>query len=288
MILVAGGAGQVGKWIAELGGSRVEAFSSAGLDVTDITSTRDIVGDLKPDWVINCAAHTAVDLAESEQSRANEINVVGAANLAEACASFDSRLVHLSTDYVFGETEILAEPLAEGHPCVPLSVYGRSKLAGERAVRSSLPQATIVRTAWVYTGPARSRLGLSGNDFVSTMLALEKSRNSLTVVDDQIGSPTFARDLAAGLLELVELGAGAGKTLHAAGSGRASWCELARAVFEEIGADPTRVSPCSTQEFPRPAPRPAFSVLSSNGWEAAGLTPLRHWRDAVHEAVAAV
>lgn len=287
MILVAGGSGQVGKWIADLGGSRVEAFSSAELDVTNIVSTRDIVGDLKPNWVINCAAHTAVDEAESEPIPANEVNVIGAENLARACASYGSRLVHLSTDYVFGETNILAEPLLEDHPRTPLSVYGRSKLAGEYAVRSALPQATIVRTAWVYTGSARSQLGLPGNDFVSTMLALEKSRNSLAVVDDQIGSPTFARDLAAGLLELVESGAGSGKILHAAGGGRASWCDLARAVFEEIGADPTRVKPCSTEEFPRPAPRPAFSVLSSRGWEAEGLSPLRHWRDAVHEAVAA-
>lgn len=286
MILVAGGSGQVGTWIAELGGRGVEAFSSAGLDVTDRASTRDIVGDLKPDWVINCAAHTAVDLAESEPSRAIDINVVGAANLAEACASFGSRMVHLSTDYVFGETKILAEPLSEDHPCVPLSVYGSSKLAGERVVRSTLPEATIVRTAWVYTGPARSRLGLSGTDFVSTMIALEKSRDSLSVVDDQIGSPTFARDLAEALLELVGLGVGVGETLHAAGSGRASWCELARAVFEEIGADPTRVIACSSQEFSRPAARPAFSVLSSKGWEAAGLTPLRHWRGAIDEAVA--
>lgn len=287
MILVAGGSGQVGKWIAELGGNEVQVFSSTELDVTDEVSTREIVGQLKPDWVINCAAHTAVDVAESEPDRANEINAIGAENLARACASVNSRLVHLSTDYVFGEKSILVEPLAEDYLCAPLSVYGRSKLAGEHAVRSALPLATIVRTAWVYTGPARFRLGLPGNDFVSTMIALEESRDSLTVVDDQIGSPTFARDLAAGLLELVELGVGAGKTLHAVGAGRASWCELARAVFDEIGADPTRVQPCSTSDFPRPAPRPAYSVLSSRGWESAGLSGLRHWRDALYEAVAA-
>ncbi|MEH6822068.1 MAG: dTDP-4-dehydrorhamnose reductase [Dietzia psychralcaliphila] len=286
MILVAGGSGQVGKWIAELGGSGVEAFSSADLDVTNEALMRDVVGDLKPHWVINCAAHTAVDAAESEPVRANEINAIGAKNLAGACVESGSRLVHLSTDYVFGNTKLHSEPLAEDHPCAPMSVYGRSKLAGEHAVRTVLPHATVVRTAWVYTGPARTNLGLPGNDFVSTMLELEKSRDFLTVIDDQLGSPTFAHDLAAGLLELVDLGAGAGKTLHAAGGGRASWCDLARAVFEEIGADPTRVQPCGTEEFPRPAPRPAFSVLSSKGWEAAGLSPLRHWRDAVRVAVA--
>lgn len=285
MILVAGGSGQVGKWVAALGGSEVATFSSAELDLTNAGLVRDVVSDLKPEWVINCAAHTAVDAAESEPDRANLINATGAENLARTCASLDARLVHLSTDYVFGETAGLTEPLGEDHPCAPLSVYGRTKLGGERAVRSTMPQATIVRTAWVYTGPARSKLELPGSDFVTTMLELEKSHDSLTVVDDQIGSPTFARDLAAGLLELVDSRAGAGRTLHAAGGGRASWCDLARAVFEEVGADPARVQPCSTKMFPRPAPRPAFSVLSSKAWEAEGLTPLRHWRSAVHTAV---
>lgn len=285
MILVAGGSGQVGKWIAELGGSGVETLTSTELDITSMAEVRDVMEALRPESVINCAAYTAVDAAETEPDRANEVNATGAETLARACAIFNTRLVHLSTDYVFGETSVLTKPLGEDHECAPLSVYGRTKLAGERAVRSALPGATVVRTAWVYTGSARSQLGLSGSDFVSTMLALEKSRDSLKVVGDQFGSPTFARDLAEGLLELVASRTGAGKTLHAVGAGRASWFDLARAVFEEIGADPARVRPCSTEEFPRLAPRPAFSVLSSEGWEAAGLTPLRHWRDAVHAAV---
>jgi len=166
-----------------------------------------------------------------------------------------------------------------------LSVYGRTKLEGERAVREAAPDATIVRTAWVYTGPARKRLGLPGSDFVTTMIALEASRETVAVVDDQVGSPTYARDLADGLLQLVDSDAARGRTVHAAGAGRASWCDLARAVFEEVGADPARVHPCTTADFPRPAPRPAFSVLSSAGWEAAGLSPLRDWREAVTAAI---
>lgn len=286
MIVVAGGSGQVGRWLAELGGDEVRALSSSELDVTDLSAVFAAVGELRPSVVVNCAAHTAVDAAESEPERAAAINATGAENLARACVGSGTRLVHVSTDYVFGETAVLDAPLAEDHPCAPLSVYGRTKLAGEQAVRAECPDATIVRTAWVYTGPARERLGLPDNDFVTTMIALEASQETLTVVDDQVGSPTYARDLAAGLLELVRLDTGCGSVLHAAGSGRASWCDLARAVFEEIGADPARVQACTTAAFPRPAPRPAYSVLSSAGWEDAGLAPLRHWRDAVAASVA--
>lgn len=285
MIVVSGGSGQLGSWLTELGQGQVTALPSTELDVTDPVSVAEVLGDLKPRWVLNCAAYTAVDAAESEQQRATEINATGAENLARGCASVKSRFVHLSTDYVFGESVVGDVPLAENHPCAPLSVYGKSKLQGERSVRAAYPEATVVRTAWVYTGPARPRLGLPGNDFVTTMLELEKTHETLAVVDDQIGSPTYAHDLAAGLLNLVKSGVGIGKTLHAAGGGSASWFDLARAVFDEIGADPDRVRPCSTTEFPRPAPRPAFSVLSSQEWQSVGLAPLRHWRDAVRMAV---
>ncbi|MBB1017336.1 dTDP-4-dehydrorhamnose reductase [Dietzia sp. DQ11-71] len=284
--MVAGGSGQVGRWLSVLGESRVHALSSAELDVTDVDATSTVVNELRPEYVVNCAAHTAVDLAEEEPARASAINGQGAENLARAATSVGSRFIQVSTDYVFGEAAVLDKPLAEDHPCFPLSVYGRTKLAAEVAVRAVCPEATIVRTAWVYTGPSRKRLELAGNDFVTTMLALEASRDTISVVDDQIGSPTFAHDLAAGLLELTDSGAGVGSTLHAAGGGQASWCDLARAVFEEIGADPGRVHACTTDAFPRPAPRPAFSVLSSAAWEDVGLAPLRDWREAVSAAVA--
>jgi dTDP-4-dehydrorhamnose reductase len=285
MILVVGGSGQVGRWLAELGGDRVRALGSADLDVTDAVQVASMISDLRPTVVINSAAHTAVDAAEDEPERAAAINRDGAGNLARASADAQARFVHISTDYVFGEDSVLEDPLTEGHSCAPLSVYGRTKLEGERAVREAAPDATIVRTAWVYTGPARKRLGLPGSDFVTTMIALEASRETVAVVDDQVGSPTYARDLADGLLQLVDSDAARGRTVHAAGAGRASWCDLARAVFEEVGADSARVHPCTTADFPRPAPRPAFSVLSSAGWEAAGLSPLRDWREAVTAAI---
>lgn len=286
MIVVAGGSGQVGRWLGELGGPVVKALPSNELDVTDAKATSLVLSELAPDWVINCAAYTAVDAAEDEPELAAAINARGAENLARAASEVGSRFIQVSTDYVFGESSVLEEPLAEDHPCSPMSVYGRTKLEGEEAVRAVCPDSTIVRTAWVYTGPARSRLELPGNDFVTTMLALESSRETLTVVDDQFGSPTFAYDLAAGLLQLVKTGAGAGTTVHVAGGGRASWFDLARAVFEEIGADPGRVKRCATEDFARPAPRPAYSVLSSVVWESAGLPPLREWRDALSASFA--
>lgn len=285
MILVAGGSGQVGRWISELGGERVIPFASSELDVTDEDATISTVLDARPDWVINCAAHTAVDAAEEEPERAAAINAYGAANLARAATVAGARFVQLSTDYVFGESAVLGKPLDVDHPSVPMSVYGETKRQGEHMVRAICPSATIVRTAWVYTGPYRVQFGLQSNDFVTTMLLLEATRDTISVVDDQVGSPTFAHDLAAGLLELVDSGAGAGETLHAAGGGRASWCELARAIFAAIGADPTRVQACTTEEYPRPALRPAFSVLSSEAWQRAGLTPLRDWREALSVAV---
>lgn len=282
---MAGGSGQVGRWLAELGGTRVNALSSAELDVTDFEGTISTLRDVRPSWVINCSAHTAVDAAEGEPDLAAAINIDGSRNAAEAACSVGARFIQLSTDYVFGEPAVLDDPLDVEHPCQPMSIYGRTKLGGERAVRQTCPGATIVRTAWVFTGPGRTGLGLEGNDFVSTMVAMESSQRSLSVVDDQVGSPTYARDLAAGLLELVDRDVATGETLHAVGGGRASWCDLARAVFEELGADPKRVQPCTTIDFPRPAPRPAFSVLSSAAWERAGLTPLRDWREALSAAI---
>lgn len=250
----------------------LRAFTRSRLDITDRAAVESVVrpGDI----VLNCAAFTAVDLAESEPATAFAGNETGPAVLAAACARAGARLIHLSTDYVFPGTA--ARPYEPSDPTGPTTVYGRSKLAGERAVRELCPQAHIVRTAWVYAG--------TGTDFVATMRRLEKERDTVSVVNDQIGSPTFAADLAAGLLELAATPT-APAVLHATNSGRASWYDLARAVFAGIGADPERVRPCTTAEFPRPAERPAFSVLSGTAWREAGLTPLRPWESALTEAL---
>jgi dTDP-4-dehydrorhamnose reductase len=186
--------------------------------------------------------------------------------------------VQLSTDYVFSGDRTDGEPYRPLDPTGPRSAYGRTKLAGEQAVRELLPHASwVVRTAWVY--------GATGTNFVKTMARLSRERETLDVVDDQIGCPTWAADLAAGLLQLIAVAPPSG-IFHAAGGGRASWYELARAVFEELGLDPDRVRATTSDAFARPAPRPAWSVLSSEEWQDAGLAPLRPWRAALAAAYA--
>lgn len=276
-LLVPGGRGQLGTDLAaqaRSAGHDVTDPGSRELDVTDPEAVDAAVAGA--DVVVNCAAHTAVDAAESEPEAAAAVNETAPRLLAQACARHGVRLVHVSTDYVFpGDAEVPYEP---GDPTGPRSVYGRTKLAGERAVLAALPSAHVVRTAWVY--------GATGANFVRTMATLETQRETVAVVDDQEGSPTWTGDLAAGLLELAARDDLPGGVLHATNAGSTTWCGFARAVFAEIDADPARVHPCTTADFPRPAPRPAYSVLSGKAWAAAGLTPLRPWRDALHRAVA--
>ncbi|WP_159925855.1 dTDP-4-dehydrorhamnose reductase [Rhodococcus sp. WAY2] len=278
-ILVTGARGQLGRHLvrcAEAAGIAVRGVGSDELDITDRGAVDAQVES--GSVVINCAAYTAVDAAESDEATALAVNERGPANLAAACARAGARLVHVSTDYVFaGQADT---PYEVDSPTGPATAYGRTKLAGERAVHAALPTAHVVRTAWVYSG--------AGSDFVATMLRLERERDTIDVVNDQVGSPTFAGDLAAALLELVLRTDVTVPVLHATNAGKASWYDLARAVFEEAGADPERVRPCSSTQFVRPAPRPAFSVLSQNAWVGAGLTPMRPWRDALRAALTTV
>ncbi|NKR26828.1 dTDP-4-dehydrorhamnose reductase [Rhodococcus hoagii] len=280
-ILVTGARGQLGGRLvqcAEAAGLPVEGVGSAELDITDAGAVDSWVAPGAV--VVNCAAYTAVDAAETDEAAATAVNETGARNLASACSKAGADLIHVSTDYVFSGDRAGADaaPYEPGDPTGPRTAYGRTKLAGELAIRAVLPDAHIVRTAWVYTG--------SGTDFVATMLRLEKEKDTVSVVDDQVGSPTYAVDLAAGLLELARVGGRPGATLHATNAGSATWFDLARAVFAGVGADPERVRPCTSAEFVRPAPRPAYSVLSPRAWGAAGLTPLRPWRDALADALA--
>ncbi|WP_137874372.1 dTDP-4-dehydrorhamnose reductase [Rhodococcus sp. Q] len=276
-ILVTGAGGQLGGNLLrrDVPGVSIRGLTSSDLDITDADAVRDAV---RPgDVVLNCAAYTAVDAAETDEDAAAAVNATGPRILAEASARVGARLVHVSTDYVFpGDA---STPYEVDDATGPRTAYGRTKLAGERAVLAADPTAVVVRTAWVYTG--------TGSDFVATMLRLQRERDTVSVVDDQVGSPTFAGDLAAGLLELATRPQVRG-VLHATNAGRATWFELARAVFAGVGADPERVRPCTTADFPRPAPRPAYSVLSSAAWERAGLTPLRPWADALADALAAL
>jgi dTDP-4-dehydrorhamnose reductase len=283
-IVVTGAGGQVGRFLAaELTARGRELFAcrSSQWDITDPAAGAD---HLAPgDTVINCAALTAVDVAESDEARAYAVNATGAGNVARACASAGARLIHLSTDYVFSGEFSAAEggrprPYEVHDPVGPLGSYGRSKLAGERAVHTELPEATVVRTAWVYTG--------TGNDFVGTMRRLQAERATVEVVADQTGSPTYVADLVAALIQIADDPRPA-PLLHVVNTGPASRYELARAVFAGMGADPDRVLPVSTDRHPRPAPRPVYSALSTARHDAA-YRPLRCWQDGLTAALAAL
>lgn len=289
-VLVPGGRGQVGSELAALleaaPGALVHAPGSSELDITDAGAVHDAVdsfaeaaqdADLRP-VVINAAAYTAVDAAESDPETAARINAAGPATLAKACAAADLPLLHVSTDYVFrGDGSRPYQPADEPDP---RTAYGRTKLDGESAVLDSGARAWVVRTAWVY--------GAHGGNFVKTMARVAAQRDRLKVVDDQFGSPTWAADLARGLLQLAErVAAGSGpkrRVLHCTNAGTTTWFEFARAVFTELGLDPQRVDPCTTEEYPVATPRPAYSVLSGDAWAEAGLTPLRPWREALGSA----
>ncbi|MFD3427963.1 dTDP-4-dehydrorhamnose reductase [Nocardia fluminea] len=268
-LIVTGARGLLGRQILRLA-PQARGFGRAELDITDRAA---VDAALTPGAVlINCAAYTAVDAAETDVDAAFAANATGPGVLAAACAAAGARLIHVSTDYVFPGTA--RTPYEPDDPTGPETVYGRSKLAGEQAVLAL--GAQVVRTAWVYSGVE--------GDFVATMRRLEAERDTVTVVNDQLGSPTSAADLAAGLLEL-STRPDAPRVLHATNSGTATWFDLAAAVFTELGADPSRVLPCGSSEFPRPAPRPAYSVLSPAVWNAAGLTPLRPWRIALTDTL---
>jgi dTDP-4-dehydrorhamnose reductase len=284
-LLVPGGTGQLGRAMSALASPEVDVLApgSAELDLTEASAVVAAVSALakradaqgRVPIVVNAAAYTAVDAAETEERRAFAVNADGPRVLAAACSSWRVPLVHVSTDYVFpGDADRPYEP---EDALGPQSAYGRTKAAGEDAVLRSGARSWVVRTAWVYG---------AGSNFVRTIQRLETERETLSVVDDQRGSPTWSADLAGGLLELAgRIAGGTGprrRVLHCTGAGEVTWYGFARAIFEEIGADPERVRPCTTADFPRPAPRPAYSVLSNASWAAAGLTPLRHWRDALH------
>jgi dTDP-4-dehydrorhamnose reductase len=284
--LVAGAGGQLGHDLLGVLSARredsVTAVGRAELDLTDEDGVRSTVRDWLAGAVardqravlVNAAAYTAVDAAETDEATAQVVNGDAPGWLAEELAG-RGRLVHVSTDYVFDGSA--TEPYPVDAPLAPRSAYGRTKAAGEQAVAAVGGDATVVRTAWVY--------GRSGANFVRTMLRLERERETLSVVDDQVGSPTWSADLAEGLVALGVRESAVPAVLHYTNAGQVSWCGFARAVFEEVGADPGRVRPISTAEFPRPAPRPAYSVLDGSAWDAAGLPARRPWRAALTAAM---
>jgi dTDP-4-dehydrorhamnose reductase len=281
--LVTGAGGMLGQAVrARLAeaGERYVALDRAALDLTDADAVRAALEEHRPAVVVNCAAWTAVDDAETRETEALAINGDGPRHLAEACARTGAVLLHVSTDYVFAGDA--TTPYAEDAPTAPRSAYGRTKLAGEQAVLG-IERGYVVRTAWLY--------GTGGPNFVRTMIKLEGVKDTLDVVDDQRGQPTWSADLA-GLL--VELGRGAlagtapAGIYHGTSSGETTWYGFTREIFRLLGTDPDRVRPTTSEAFVRPAPRPAYSVLGHERFRAAGIEPLRDWRAALTEAFPAI
>jgi dTDP-4-dehydrorhamnose reductase len=272
---VLGHAGMLGQdFMAALSSKYVSGFDRTEFDITDLDSVRSVLTNF--DFVVNCAAWTAVDDAEEKEPAALAINGDGPKNVAIVCKEIGAKLVHISTDYVFSGDA--TTPYSEDALVGPKSAYGRTKLAGEIAIRETLPlDHYIVRTAWLY--------GQHGPNFIKTMLNLEKTKDTISVVDDQIGQPTWTKDLVSQIIAMVDAKVPAG-TYHGTSSGQTSWFGLTQRIYESIEADPNRVLPTTTDAFPRPAPRPAYSVLGHEKWAAVGMSPIRNWDEALAAAFA--
>jgi dTDP-4-dehydrorhamnose reductase len=280
-VLVPGGGGMLGGDLARAAGRAghdAVALGRDDLDVTDEPALRAALVRIGPDAIVNCAAFTDVDGAESEPERAFAINRDGARNLARVAADAGIPLVHVSTDYVFDgvaprDRDGRPRAYLESDPAGPRTVYGESKLAGEQAVLAASRRHAVVRTAWLF--------GAGGRNFVTTMLGLADERDSITVVDDQIGSPTWAGHLAPALLGLLERGVTG--LVHQAGAGAVSWNGFAREIFRQAELE-CAVEPASTAEMARPAPRPAWSALESEREDVLALPP---WQDGLAGFLAA-
>lgn len=276
-ILVTGANGQLGQELqrAKPQGVELIAFGRQALDISDRSAVSHQVGEIRPDWIINAAAYTAVDKAESDEANAIAINVAGARNLAEAAADCGARLAHVSTDFVFDGCK--SRPYLPDDQMNPVGVYGRTKRQGEDAVRAVVGDtALIVRTAWVYSA--------RGNNFVKTMLRLMNERDAVGVIEDQVGTPTWAAELAKVLYLAIDKSLTG--TYHWTDTGVASWYDFAVAIYE-IGRSQgllrrdVVINPIPTEAYPTPAARPAYSVLSKDAMrQATGYTGM-HWRTAL-------
>jgi dTDP-4-dehydrorhamnose reductase len=275
-LLVTGARGMLGLDVvvaAERAGHDVLALSRAALDITDAHAVSLACRDGRPEAVVNCAAWTDVDGAEADEAQAARVNGEGAGNVAAAAAAVGAHVVHVSSDYVFPGTA--TEPYAEAAPPAPLGAYGRTKLAGELAVAIAAPvQHAIVRSAWLF--------GVQGRNFVATMLRLGAERDEVTVVADQVGSPTYTGHLGPALVEIAERRLTG--IMHVAGGGHCSWRDLAEATFAHAGVA-CRVRPGTTAELGRPAPRPAFSALGALREDTPRLPP---WEEGLAAYLAAV
>ncbi|MBD7963174.1 dTDP-4-dehydrorhamnose reductase [Fictibacillus norfolkensis] len=275
-VLVTGANGQLGRELVEFFSEdlnyEVFGYGRKELDITNQEQVEKLFWEIQPDIVVHSAAYTKVDLAETDVDTAYEINSVGTRNIAVAAENIGSKLVYISTDYVFDGTGV--EPYNEFMRTSPIGVYGKTKLAGEELVSSFHKKYFIVRTSWVY--------GKHGSNFVKTMLKIADEKDNLSVVDDQIGCPTYTFDLVACISDLIKTSKYG--VYHVSNSGSCSWFEFAKAIFEEAGIK-VKLNPCTSKEFPRPAPRPAFSVFDHMSLRLNGFQPMRHWKEALAEFI---
>ena len=282
VIVVTGAAGQLGQSLQHVAHKFTDIewvfCDSATLDITDASSIQELFLQKKPNYCINAAAYTAVDKAESESEKAYLINATGPENLAKICAEFGTTLIHISTDFVFDGTQ--TTPYVETDSTAPLGVYGASKLAGELAIQQHGNAYYIIRTSWVYSP--------FGNNFMKTMLRLAAERDSLSIVNDQIGTPTNALDLAAVIIELIQKDSAMEVhpfgIYHYSNEGQCSWYDFAKAIFEKNSITIT-VLPITTDQFPTPARRPAYSVLSKSKIKKVFNIQITDWQTALNKFI---
>ncbi|MEE0996786.1 MAG: dTDP-4-dehydrorhamnose reductase [Paludibacteraceae bacterium] len=272
-ILVTGGNGQLGNSIKKISSDYPQHtffFTDVPeVDITNLNLLDRLMEEKSVDAIINCAAYTAVDKAESDVVLAESINVAGPKNLAEAAKKRGAKLIHVSTDYVFNGTA--NEPLKEEAQTDPIGVYGRTKLAGEQAVKDSGCDALVIRTAWLYSE--------FGNNFVKTMLRLGREREQLGVVFDQVGTPTYAPDLAVAIMTLLDKGFTGFDLYHFSNEGVISWYDFTKAIFRLENINIT-LNPIESCEYPTPAKRPAYSVLNKKKIKSAGVS-VPYWEDSL-------
>ncbi|MBB6454514.1 dTDP-4-dehydrorhamnose reductase [Salirhabdus euzebyi] len=269
---VTGVNGQLGydvvKQLKHKGKHEVFGFNRSELDVTDEDAVFQLVNKIKPNVILHCAAYTNVDGAEEDEGTAYNVNALGTKYLAQAAKEVGAKMVYVSTDYVFNGSA--NEPYEVDDPTEPLGAYGRTKLAGEQFLKELVNECYIVRTAWVY--------GINGNNFVKTMMKLGTERDEIGVVYDQVGSPTYTVDLANFMLELMETEKYG--TYHFTNDGICSWYDFAVEIFKQSGID-VKVNALTTEQFPRPAARPKYSVLSKKELENQGFLKPRSWNEAL-------
>jgi dTDP-4-dehydrorhamnose reductase len=277
-LLITGAGGQLGQDCVRLMRTRHDicALTSTQLNITQADAVRHTVQEVLPDVVINCAAYTAVDACETEQSCCMAVNAHGVANLADACDESGCRLIHISTDYVFDGAKLVSEPYTEEDAVAPISAYGRSKLAGEEAIAARMEDYLILRTAWLY--------GIGGKNFLKTMLrlAMADPKRMIKVVNDQFGSLTWAMTLAMQIEQVVA--SDLTGIAHATAEGHSTWYAGAKYFLEAMQVE-FSLAPCTTAEYPTPAKRPAHSILENSRLKEHGLNVMRPWQEDVDEFV---